>query len=189
MARKKTLPTNPLDSKASLYLKKLNKNGAIHLKPLEQTLEFYPAGYTKSGRRGHSRQNVLQQMWELAVSLGTEDSLYPFDRISHNIRLVHTRSNPKDPHAMYVVLESPTPGSSLGHLDGRDIGWVPQRISEQIHKNEDMIMGGRILKIRSKFHEKYYTAKIILGYGKNSNIVGSDMGQSTRFADMMEEIG
>ncbi len=181
-------PKNPLGSKASLYLTKEPKNGSIHLIPDEETLEFYPTGYTKVGNDGKARQDVLKEIWNLSVSRRTENMLYPLGNNGYNIRLVHQYDNPKDSDALYVVIESPNINSQLSHLDGIDIGWCPMRISKEVHKNLGMIRGGRILKIRAEFHKKYYTAKVIFGYGK-SGIISTDLGENSRFIDIMDEIG
>lgn len=181
----------PLGGIGKLYLEKKNSQGAIHLKPEEKTLELYPAGYTKnSSRDGNNRQAALKSLYEIAVNMGTQDMLYPFEEVPHNIKLVHQRNNPKDPYAMYVVIDAPVPGSMLGHLDGRDLGYVPLKVSEHVHKHGligGLITGGRILKIRANFHSKYYTCKVIFGYG-DSPIGCSDFGQTTRFVDLVDEL-
>lgn len=183
------IPTNnPLGGKAHLYLEKQPSKGSIHLKPREETLEFYPAGYTKvSPLNGKNRQSTLQSLYEIAVHHKAENILYPFDEFPYTLQLAHQRNNPKDPHAMYVVLRSPVPGSMIGHLDGCDLGYVPMRISEEVHKHMDLFNGGRILKIRANFHKKYYTCKVIFGYGQ-AFISSGDFGQTTRFIDLADEL-
>lgn len=177
---------SPLGAKTRLYLKKESKNGSILLIPEEQTLEFYPVKYTKTGDIPISHQHVLQQIWDIAVSKQTENCIYPLDDVRYNIRLVKFNST-KDPYKMRVVVKSPVPGSILSHLDGLDIGYCPMRISKEVHENLSMFNSGRILKIRAEFHKKYFTAKVIFGYGK-SRLINTDLNESNRFFDMAEEI-
>jgi hypothetical protein len=73
-------------------------------------------------------------------------------------------------------------------MDKNDIGWCPKRISQQVFRNIDIVKGGRILRIRANYHEKYYTAKVIFGYGDGTTLVGSGLGESTRFIDIAEEM-
>lgn len=187
MMTKKQIKENPLGSKACIYLEKKAKNGAIHLKPEKYTLEFYPTGCTKYSPSLNGAQVALKALWNLAVVLRTEDQLYPFKKIDHNICLVHQRDNPEDKHAMFIVLVASTVGNLMYKLDGLNIGWCPKCISKQIYENLSIIKGGRILKVCSVFHKRYYTAKVVFGYGE-SELIGIDLGESTRFIDIMDEI-
>lgn len=183
-----TAKKSPLDSLAPLYLVKQSSTAGIQLDVNEHTLEFYPRGYTKfSDRDCAPRQHTLKKLWELAVSLRKEAELYPFGAVQHNIRLVPDVANPKDRHALHVVLEAPYKGSRLQHLDGFDLGYVPLRISKPIKRNIDMINGGRILKVRANWHKKFYTVKVMIGYNEKFKTL-TDIGDTIRFTDMMDEM-
>lgn len=180
---------SPLAELGVSYLIKDSAHAGILLDPDNYTLEFYPKGYTQvSDRDNRNRQLTLKAVWELAVTMGKEEMLYPFESVQHNIKLIHDRHNTVDKHAVRVILECPFNGSRLQHLDGMDLGFVPQRISKQLCARLSMINGGRILKIRANWHKRYYTAKVILGYeGKFSTF--TDFGDTVRFTDIMDEIG
>lgn len=170
-----------------MYLVKSSKHAGIYLNPDECTLELYPKGYTQlSYKDARPRQVTLKKLWEQAVMMGTENQLYPFGTISHTISLVPDPNNSYDKNALQVILHW-NPIETFPNLNGKDLGFIPSRISEVVNKNLEMISGGRILKVRANWHKKYYTAKVILGYnGVLEEFSGQ--GSSVRFLDIMDEI-
>ncbi len=175
-----------LGNQSSLYLTKSNERGSILDMPSKGLLELWPAGYTHpSNRDNQSRQSVYADLWERAVVDCTENDLYPFGKEGHNIVLEPDPNNEHDGNAIHVVFKA-APGSPLAHLDGRDLGFIPKKINTMILKNMDMINGGRILKVKSNFHKKYYTAKVILGY---NDTTFSPLSKSTinRFRAILDE--
>lgn len=180
------LISSPLGELSVSYLKKDSKHAGILLKPDEFTLEFYPKGYTQfSQRQGVKRQENLEKLWQLAVSIKREDTLFPFEGIPHTVELVPEPNNPKDPHALVVQLKAPFTGNKLEFADEFDLGYVPARICKNLKWK--MFTGGRILKLRTNWHKKYYTAKVVLGY--NNVFQGmSDYGDTSRFIDIAGEM-
>ncbi len=181
--------TSPLGSASQLYRTKKNETGSILDMPDKGLLELYPAGYTKpSNREGISRQELYKQLYELAVALGTEDHLFPFKKSSHNIRLLHDPLNPYDINAIHLILEVTDDEDPLKKLKGRDLGFIPKRINQNILRGFKLINGARILKVKCNFHKKFYGAKIILAYGNThfNTRIGGSMSLN-RFRDILED--
>lgn len=183
---KRTMNPSVLGSLSEFYRTKSQQRGSILDLPDRGQLELYPAGYTKPSERDNcSRQDIYKELWQAAVVLNTENESYPLGKKGHNIILIPDPSNEHDPNAIHVILQT-AEGTPLSHLNGKDLGYVPKKINIQILQNMNMINGGRILKVRSKFHEKYWTAKIVLGYG---DMTFSAVSKTTlnRFAAILDE--
>ena len=154
---------SPLGDKAPFYIKKSVSRGAIQDHPEEGWLEFYPAGYSHVSRRdGVARQIRHKNLYQHAVHYRTENRLYPFKLIEHDIELVPDKTNPVDKNAMWVILKSKF--SEWRDLNNTDLGFVPREISQVIRNNIQKITGGTIYKIKSDFYKKFYTCKIVLFY-------------------------
>ena len=158
---------SPLKAKSSLYWIKKNSRGSILDQPDKGLIEIYPAGYTKpSDKDGVSRQDVHKKIYDTALSLKTENQLYPFGRQgSHFIELIPESDNQHDPNAIAIVLRA-YPESSLHHLDRRDLGYIPMKISSAVKKNIRMFTGGAILKVKAEVFGEYWQCKLVLSYGE-----------------------
>lgn len=155
--------------------------------PNKGILELYPAGYTKPSTFDKvSRQEVHKAIYRIACDFGTEDQLYPFGKTgTHNIELVPIANNLYDPNATMIRLIA-DPNSLLGHLNGRDLGFIPMRISEMVKRSIAMFTGGAILKTREEVFGKYCQCKIILSYGE-VKFASLDRTARNRFAAIMGE--
>lgn len=177
---------NPLGEYGHLYLEKKNSQGAVHLIPDKQTLEFYPTGYTKySAYNAAPRQQCLEKLYKLAVTMDTEEGLFPFQGSAHNVVLKPVNDIDEDKYAIRVIL------TGLGRMEAFqdvDLGWVPKRISRALRPGIRLIRNGRILKIRKDWHDKYYTCKVIFSYGDTDTLLVHDQDMPSRFTDIMEEI-
>lgn len=178
---------SPLGMESHAFREKKKSRGAIHDQPDKGVLELYPAGFTKpSTADGVSRQEVHRLIWEAAVWRGTEDQLYPFGKQgTHSIELVHVLDNQFDPNATMIRLVA-DPDSPLHSLDGRDLGFIPGRISGPVSKNISMFTGGAILKTRAEVHGRYWQCKVILSYGE-ALFAPLDRTARNRFAAIMGE--
>lgn len=177
--------TSPLSSLSVYFREKSAKTGGIMDNVDEQCIELYPAGYSKPSRQdGCSRQKVHEMLFKAAKELGTHEQLYPFDAFAHNIVLVPEPSNQYDPHAVKVILNSQS--SLLAQAHGMDLGYVPKKISRMVATHIRMFGEGRIYKVREKFHDKYYSAKVILGYGDHKFISHVEKSLE-RFVDLLED--
>jgi len=181
--------TSILGHASQLYRSKRNETGSILDSPEKGLLELYPAGYTKpSNRDGQSRQELYKALYEIAVSKGAEGNLYPFEKDTHNITLLPDPSNPFDEHAVHLILEVSNVNSPLYHLNGRDLGFIPKKINQNILRGIDIFNGGRILKVKCNYHKKFYGAKVILAYADTHFDARPGMVMSlSRFADILEE--
>ena len=189
MMTQEILTKNPLGSYGKIYTVKKNSNASIYLNTDAKTLEFYPVGYTKHSDKDYlPRQNTLKYLFEQAVSINTEQQSYPLDSIPYNLKLVHIHDNASDQYALRVVIDCPHVDSKLHHLDSKDIGWSPKRISRNLTLGNNMITGGRILKIKNNWHNKYYTCKVIFSYGINSPFRNNNSECIVRFINIMDEM-
>lgn len=178
--------TSPLGDLSKLYLTKSSSGGGILDVPSRGIIELYPAGYTKpSNRDGCTRQHVHKALWEFAVSKNMEETAFPFGQGSHHITLLHDPDNQFDKNAIHLILNTPV-DSILRPLHGKDLGFIPMRINAQLLKNIETIGSGRILKVKSNFHHKYYAAKIVLAYGNTSFDPPSTRSLS-RFSAILED--
>ena len=177
---------SPLGIYSSQYKVKASEKGSILDQPELGLLEFYPAGYTKPDQQGNSRQEIYQVLYEMTVASFKESQLYPIGKDTHNVALFTDFDNPHDKCAMTVHLEIHNITSPLYRFNGRDIGFVPMKISHVLAPNRQMISQGRILKVRNAVHGKYYSAKVILSYG-DTKFSGLDRTSSTRFSSIMDE--
>jgi hypothetical protein len=170
----------------SIYFReKTRKTGAILDNVDDQLIELYPAGYTKPSKQdGANRQKVHELLFKAAQELGTDGQLFPFDACYHNVILVPEPENQYDPHAVRVVLQSHGGRLSIAH--GKDLGYVPKKISRQIAQNIGLFTEGRVLKVRENFHDKYYTTKVMLGYG-NHQFISRTERSLERFIGLLEE--
>lgn len=176
---------SPLGDASQFYQVKKQSQGAILDIPDKGILELYPAGYTKpSNRDGISRQETYQLIWEAAVQLQSEEELFPFGKDNHNVRLLHDPENPYDKNALHLILEAKD--GPLVALNGRDLGFIPKKINQNVLRGINLIHGGRIFKVRSKFHTKYYSLKVVLGYGANT-FSKLSVTSLSRFAAILEE--
>jgi len=181
--------TSPLGSASQLYRTKKNETGSILDQPERGLLELYPAGYTKPSNRDNcSRQDLYKQLYELAVSLGTEEHLYPFEKDSHNITRLHDPRNIHDMNAIHLILDIASIQSPLLFLSGRDMGFIPRRINANIIIRMKLINGIRILKVKCNFHKKFYGAKVVIAYGNTSfnPRIGGSMSLD-RFTNILED--
>lgn len=187
MTAKTKMMESPLKDASVLYQTKKSERGSILDVPAKGTLELYPAGYVHFSERDQTRrQDLHQAIWERAISVGSNDGdLYPFNRKTHRIELVPDPSNAYDEHAVHVILRTRSDGV-LDGLDGRDLGFIPKKISKYIAQNILMFNGGQILKVRANFHKKYYTTKIILGYG-NTTFTNMSRTSINRFKSILEQ--
>lgn len=186
MEMKEMIFKSPLGSQSQFYEVKTKQNGGIQDTPTKGTLEVYPAGYTKfSEKDDEHRQDLYQKLWEESVTSHSEEKLFPFGKKDHWIELVPNPENKFDPNAIHVVFRA-TPESPLAQLNGRDMGFIPMKISKMLKKNIKLINGGKILKVRSNFHKKYYTAKIVLGYG-DTTFSSLDKTTMARFTAILNE--
>lgn len=178
---------SPLGIRSSEFQVKKNSKGAIFDQPDKGVLELYPAGYTKPSTWDKvSRQEVHKAIYEKACILGTEDQLYPFGKTgAHNIELVPIHNNQFDPNAIMIRLVADD-NSPLVKYNLRDLGFIPQRISEQIRKNIGMFTGGAILKTRAEVYGRWYHCKVILTYGE-AEFAPLDRTARSRFAAIMGE--
>lgn len=163
------------------------KSAGILDRPEDGLLEFYAAGYTKRSPRDNLNRQVLHQaLYEAAVTLGTEEDMFPFDEHDHEVVLIPEPDNNFDQYALQVVLRANT--GPLSNMPGADLGYVPQKISRVLKNNLDMITGGRIYKVRTQWHKKHYTTKIVLAYG-DSHFSKTTVDESlNRFADLLVEV-
>lgn len=185
----RTRKTSPLGHASQLYRTKRNETGSILDVPEKGLLELYPAGYTKpSNRDSLNRQDVYKQVYESAVMKGVESNLYPFEKDSHNIILLPDPNNPYDTNAIHLILEVKDTSSPLYDLNGRDLGFIPKKINQNILQGMEIINGGRILKVKCNFHKKFYGAKIVFAYGETNwcSRPGGTMSLS-RFSDILED--
>ena len=182
-----TTQSSPLGSLSVYFKESSAQTGGIKDCPTQQCIELYPAGYTKPSKiTGESRQEVHKLIWTAAQQLGKEELLFPFEGLEHNIKLVREPENAYDKFAVRVMFTSSDPKLALIH--NRDLGYIPRKISKQIFTNLASISGGRILKVRENFHDKYYTTKIVLSYhpdGFERN-VRADIDLD-RFDDLLED--
>lgn len=157
---------SPLGDASSIYQTKKQETGSIFDRPSLGLLELYPAGYTKpSERDGHNRQETHNTLWSLAVHGKVEDNFYPFEKNNHSVILIPDVGNKFDPHAINLILQVTDINSPLYCLDGKDLGFIPMRISKYISRNKNMIHKGMILKVKSNFHKKFCGTKIMFTYG------------------------
>jgi len=182
--------TSPLGSASNIYLVKSNEHGAILDQPAKGLIELYPAGYTKPDRDGESRQKSYGIIYNTAVSLETEENLYPFKKETHKLVLLPDPLNPFDARAIHIILRANNK-SPLHRLDGADLGFIPKKINTYIlnaltNPDKVQLLSGRILKVKANFHKKYYSAKVIFPYGGNSFDRASTISLS-RFSHILEE--
>lgn len=176
---------SPLGSASQFYQVKKQSQGSILDIPNKGLLELYPAGYTKMSYRDNiSRQDTYKRVYELAVQNTVEDQLFPFGKDDHNIELVPDPESPYDTNAIHVILR--TSGGPLAELNGKDLGFIPRKINQNILQHIELIHGGRIYKVRANFHKKYYTAKVVFGYGANT-FGKLSLSSMARFASILEE--
>jgi hypothetical protein len=178
-------PQSPLGDASVHYREKKNSNGGIVDNVEMGQLEIYPAGYSQPSRRdGGNRQKAHEKVYERAVQLGTHEELYPLKGECHNVVLVPEPDNPYDANAVRVVLQG-TAGTPLEDVGGKELGYIPKRISALISRNIDRISRGKIMKVRSGFHNKYYTTKVAFLYGPRE-FQSSEEKDLTRFSDLFE---
>jgi hypothetical protein len=165
------------------YWEKKSSQGRILDQPELGLLEFYPAGFTQSNESGESRQKGHRILYGAAVSTSKECWLFPFEDDAHKVLLIPEPSNPHDPHAIKVICEGS--GGVLAGLS-LDLGYVPARINKFLHAAEDLINGGRVLKVQAGVHQKYWRAKVILAYNHASfeSLLEEEM---ERFARLVED--
>lgn len=177
--------TSPLGGMSIYFREKTRQTGAILDNVEDSLLELYPAGYTKPSKQDKvSRQKVHELLFKEAQKLSTEGQLFPFDACYHNVILVPEPDNGFDTNAIRIVLQAH--GGQLAIAHGKDLGYVPKKISRQVAQNIALFTEGRILKVREKFHDKYYTTKVILGYG-NHKFVSHAEQSLERFIGLLED--
>jgi len=178
---------SPLGLSSQTFQEKKNSKGAILDQPDRGTLELYPAGFTKpSLMDGVSRQQVHKAIYEQAQKLGTSEDLYPFGKTgTHSIQLVPLHDNEWDPNATMIQLVADS-DSPLAHLNGRDLGFIPLKISSLVKRNISMFTGGAILKTRAEVYKRYWQCKVILSYGE-AQFAPLDRTARNRFAAIMGE--
>jgi len=130
-----------------------------------------------------NRQALYREIWQEAVHLGTEEKIFPFGKKNHRIELIPDKENGFDPCAVRIILRT-NEGEVLSRFDGRDMGYIPARISKYIKENLEMFTGGVILKVKNLYHKKYYEAKILLSYGDTLMVNNRSMN---RFSAILEE--
>lgn len=173
---------SPLGNKSLAYLTAKPESASILLKSREQTLEFYPAGYTKpSSFMRVSRQVNYMLAYELAVSNNREDKLYPISSSDYELEIRHVE-NSHDKYACLIVYK---PNES-SHLASWDLGYVPKRISKEICQNLNLINKGYILKVKANFNKRLYGCKVIFGYG-NTFKAEDNSDLYSRFVDILED--
>jgi hypothetical protein len=177
---------SPLGARSTFFQVKRSENGNILDQPKKGLLELYPAGYTKLGKKGRSRQHALKNIFEAAVVLKTEDQLYPFGKEGHIISLEEEPTNSFDPNAIRIILTAER-DHSLFPWSGWDLGYVPMKITSLLKPNLAMINGGRILKVRQNVHGKYWQCKVVFGY---SDIAFTNLPSrsAARFAAIMGDL-
>ena len=165
----KTLTTkSPLGDAQTLYKEKSQKNGNILDHTDYEYIELYPAGYTKPSRiDGGNRQDVYKEMFNLAVVAEKEMEQFPFGKDGYEIMLLPERDNQFDKNAVRLVLSVMDKTHPLANLHGRELGYIPMKISKFFGKTNSKVTCAKILKVRSEVHGKYYNAKIAIGYGDN----------------------
>lgn len=176
---------SPLGDASSYYRVKRSEQGSIVDRPEQGMIELYPAGSTKPSTQEGSRQAVLRNIYEKALEIEAEDKLFPFGKKGHHIVLHPQKDNRYDPHAVLLTLSAPE-DSCLYSCDGKDIGFIPKRISKLIHENWHCFYDGLIYKVKSNVYGKYYQAKIVLLYGDEFSRAGSSMSMG-RFVNLLEE--
>ena len=189
MAENLTEFFSPLGNDSQLYRDKKSETAGIIDAPEVGTIEMYSAGYTKHNRTGQSRQEAHLILWSAARQLGkSPTTLWPFNSSQYKIELVPDITNEFDPNAVSIIFsgELKMPEGSTIFKGNLDLGYVPMRISKHIKANLDKINTGKVLKVRSEYHGKYYTTKVIFGYNNttfDSNITPVDL---IRFRDLVE---
>jgi hypothetical protein len=181
----KTSKTSALGLSSAHYLTKTSEKGSILDQPELGLLEFYPAGYTKPDKENNDRQVVYQALYEEAVRRDKEEQLYPLGKEGHDIVLIPDFDNPHDKHAMVVRLVVFGEKDPLYRFNGRDIGFVPMKITSALAPNRGMISQGRILKVRNGVHAKYFSAKVVLSYGERFSTL--DRTSAVRFSSLLED--
>lgn len=178
---------SPLGDRSQLFSDEASRKKGILDIPNEGLLQIYPRGYTKPSPRddGHNRQIVHEFLFHHAVVLKTENDIYPFENHAHTLELIRDLKNPKDRFAINIIMHAPH--GLLKDIDGADLGFVPKEISAVICKNIDMITGGKIYKVRSNWHKKYYSAKVVLFYGQTIPEC-TDLNNLQRFSDLLTEV-
>jgi len=164
----KTNQTNSPLGEASEHFQVRGGNGytGIYDRIKEGLLELYPAGYTQSSARDScNRQDTYRAIWEQAVQEEREDDQFPFGSKQHKVELVPEPHNQYDKFAVAIILRTEK-GSPLEHLDGKDLGYVPKKISKFLSQNTRMITAGKLFKLKKGHHKKYFGIKVIFSYGE-----------------------
>jgi hypothetical protein len=163
------IETSPLGSLSHDYLTK-NRHGIL-LRPKDYILELYLRGEKDiSPIDKEYRRKLIRYLWEITVTMNKEEQLYPLNTIPHNLKLICDSKNLN----VYVTLNM-LPTNKIKIPNEVDLGYIPSVISNVIKNNISTITGGKILKIKTDWHNKNYIIKVVLYYGKTSGTLYKKM--------------
>lgn len=137
----------------------------------DNTLEFYPAGYTQKFIRkvvGKDyceevrRQEFFKRLYDHAEHIGKADAIFPFKGYEYKIELVPEPDNRYDIYAMKVVFS--TPNENIKYWNDYSIGYVPAKINQKILINLEMISDIAIHSVSDCLNDRFYCARLAVGY-------------------------
>lgn len=135
-----------------------------------KVVEFWPAGYSQSflspcknipgAAEKINRQEFYAQLYKEAEDLGTESNLFPFANVKYKILFVPEPHNKYDPCALKIEISTP----DNGYWNDYSVGYVPAKINQLVIANKERISDKRILTVTNNLNDKFYCARIALGY-------------------------
>lgn len=149
-----------------------------------EILYIVPAGFSQSQDRKHAHKD----MYQTAVTLGTEKKPNPFGVRSHSVILRPEPTNRFDKFAIQVGVRFDEPNKMPGSFRlqmWKDLGFIPKAISELLTKNLRMLGHGTIYSVHAMFDQNLYYSRIVIPYGTKARTLRSN--KTNRFRAIMEE--
>ena len=133
-------------------------------------LRLNPAGYTKPSNRDNvSRQEIHAAITNLAIKKNLNELKYPFGQDgNHSIKLVRDPANKYDRYAIHLILKINSNSLLPSSWDGKDLGFIPAKISRSLSNDINYFTGGAIFSVEEQLHNKYFLVKVALSYGSTA---------------------
>ena len=137
-------------------------NSGIWCRHEDKELEFYVEGISKVNEDNVNRQEYISKIVEQAKKLHPDEKdirskLYPIGT-DHSVKLFPKASEFSAWDIGVYISSSPTENNLV------QVGKVPISLAPYLHINPLRISDAKIYKCGEKFHNKFYTLKIVLAY-------------------------